>query len=96
MLAKVFQQLPNGLFRPIADIEIVEETRGRARAADEEYQPDFPQDRTTIEKILRLRPHPKHMNWIPSETLEDLSRENIEHGDPVPENVASQGVEHAI
>lgn len=87
MLARAFQPLLNGTLRPIADIELVEQARNNARRANEEYVPSFPAEHTRIEKILRLRPAPRHMNWVPGETLDDLCRQNIEHGDPVPEDL---------
>ena len=39
----------------------------------------FPAEREEIENILELRPLPNR-NWRPGETLEDLRRENIDHG----------------
>ncbi len=89
MLARAFQPLSNGFLRPVADIEIVERTKNEARSANEEYGPGFPIERTQIEKILRLRPAPKFMNWIPGESLQDLLNQNIEHGDPVPADLSS-------
>jgi uncharacterized Zn finger protein (UPF0148 family) len=82
MLAKALRPLPNKTFRPVMDVEIVEKTRGEARARGEEYTPDFPRERSEIEKILRARPGTQNMNWIPTETLDDLRAQNREHGDP--------------
>lgn len=84
MLARAFQPLPGGLLRPVADIEIVEQTRKKANGNGEEYAPSFPAEKTEIEKILRLRPAAKNMNWLPSESLADLRKQNLDHGDPVP------------
>ena len=39
----------------------------------------FPDERADIESILELRPLPNR-NWRPGETVEDLRRENAEHG----------------
>lgn len=43
-----------------------------------------PNDRRKMEAVLLLRP-PKFRNWFPNETIEDLKKENIEHGLEVPE-----------
>jgi hypothetical protein len=85
MLAKALKPLANGTFRPVADVELIGETLTKARRLKEEYFPAFPPEREQIERILRLRPAPKFMNWQPGETLEILRQQNIEHGDPVPE-----------
>lgn len=44
----------------------------------------FPDQRIGIEKQLVMRPLPNR-NWIPSETLEDLVRENLDHKDELLE-----------
>lgn len=84
MMAKAFRPLKNGDLRPVTDVELVEAARSQARAADEEYFPIYPAERGQIEAILRLRPSPANMNWIETETLEDLCNQNLEHGDPIP------------
>lgn len=83
ILAKAFEQTKDGLLRPVADVELVEKARNQAREKGEEYFPKYPDERHEIERILRFRPNPANMNWIPSETLDDLRRQNINHGDPV-------------
>lgn len=44
----------------------------------------MPAERAEIEAVLLLRPGFRHnapnRNWIPGETVEDLKRENLEHG----------------
>ena len=85
VMAKAWRQLPNGDLRPVQDMELVAAAQMDARAKDEEYFPLYPAEREQIERILRCRPDRKNMNWIPSETLADLRAQNIEHGDPVPE-----------
>lgn len=44
--------------------------------------------RVRIEAVLRLRPHVEDRNWEQSETVDDLIRQNKEHGDPVPDFAA--------
>jgi hypothetical protein len=85
MLAKAYKMLPSGLLRPVADVDLIQETLIHARSLNEEYFPEWPPDKAEIERILRLRPAAKHMNWHPGETLADLRLQNIQHGDPVPE-----------
>jgi hypothetical protein len=41
--------------------------------------------RRRIEAILLCRPRVEDRNWEPGETLDDLMRQNREHGDPVPD-----------
>jgi hypothetical protein len=85
MMAKALRPLPNRTLRPVVDQELVSAARDAARAKEEEYFPEFPVEREQIEQILRMRPDRKNMNWIPSETLDDLRAQNIEHGDLIPE-----------
>jgi len=85
ILAKAFQLVKGGLFRPVTDLELVNQARQEAAEQDEIYVPAYPEEKVQIEKILRLRSNRENMNWIASETLEDLRQQNIEHGDPVPE-----------
>ena len=44
----------------------------------------MPADRDEIDRLLLLRPgwqgQAPHRNWAPGETVDDLRRENIEHG----------------
>jgi hypothetical protein len=40
--------------------------------------------RQEIEAITGMRPLPAQRNWLPGETVDDLRRENGEHGHPVP------------
>ena len=40
----------------------------------------FPQDKRSIETTLRRRPKLSNRNWLPSESVADLERENMEHG----------------
>lgn len=47
-----------------------------------------PAERTAIEAVLALRPHPEDRNWESGETLADLIAQNRAHGDPVPDGVA--------
>lgn len=50
--------------------------------------------RARIEAILLCRPGVSDRNWEPDETIAELIRQNVEHGDPVPEGIAD-GVRHA-
>jgi hypothetical protein len=84
MMARAWRQLANGDLRPVIDYELVNAALMDAQAKDEEYFPLYPKEREQIEQILRLRPARKHMNWIASESLDDLRIQNIEHGDAVP------------
>jgi uncharacterized Zn finger protein (UPF0148 family) len=85
MLAKALRPLSNGDLRPVTDQELVSAARAAAHRAGEEYYPEYPAEREQIERILRMRPDRKNMNWILTETLDDLRAQNVEHGDPVPE-----------
>lgn len=99
MLARVYQKLPSGLLRPLTDVEIVEQTKTAARNADREYAPLYPVERAQIEKVLQLRKARRFMNWVPSETVQDLIAQNIAHGDPVPDlsGISPRGVHgHAL
>ncbi len=40
----------------------------------------LPQAIERIEAVLKVRPLPQNRNWKPPETVEDLERENAEHG----------------
>lgn len=46
------------------------------------YEVRWPAERTTfeIERLLLMRPIAYTQNWNPGETLQDLMRENAEHG----------------
>lgn len=41
---------------------------------------EWPSNPGSIDAALRLRPVPDTRNWFPGETVEDLIRENTEHG----------------
>lgn len=47
----------------------------------------FPREREEIETVLLLRPGFRGASparsWFPNETVDDLRRENLDHGDPV-------------
>jgi hypothetical protein len=43
-------------------------------------------DRSRIEAVLLCRPQERDRNWSPDEAVSDLARQNIEHGDPLPED----------
>lgn len=43
----------------------------------------LPADRERIEALLLARPDPETRNWLPSESVADLERENIEHGEAI-------------
>ncbi len=45
----------------------------------ERYDVTWPKDREAIEALLLLRPQ-RNRHWRPGETIEDLERENREHG----------------
>ena len=47
----------------------------------------FPTERRKIEQVLGLRPNPENRHWEPDETLEDLVRENRDHGVEVPDGM---------
>lgn len=84
IMAKALKPIQGGLLRPVTDIELVSAAQNEARSQGEEYFPAFPPERFRIEKILRMRPDVKHMNWVQAETLEDLRKQNLDHDDPVP------------
>jgi hypothetical protein len=86
ILAKALQPIKGGLFRAVGDPQLIGEAQAEARQLDEEYFPEYPPERAQIEQILRLRPLRQNMNWEPGESLEDLRAQNLEHGDPVPED----------
>lgn len=44
----------------------------------------IPPNAADIDAILSARPSRMQMNWRPDETLVDLVREQLAHGDPVP------------
>lgn len=85
MLAKAFRQMKNGDLRPVVDLELVSAAQAAARELDQEYFPVYPDEREQIERVLRMRPDRKNMNWIASESVQDLIDQNLEHGDPIPE-----------
>lgn len=39
--------------------------------------------REEIERLLSLRANPGDQNWSPAESIEDLIREQLEHGEPI-------------
>lgn len=39
----------------------------------------FPKKRAEIEELLLARPYPKNRNWLTTETVSDLKRQNKEH-----------------
>lgn len=47
----------------------------------------LPDDETarTLTDVLAHRALPQHRNWTPPETVDDLSAQNVEHGESVPE-----------
>lgn len=45
----------------------------------------MPADAEAIEAVLMLRAKPLHRNWRPPETVADLVAENLDAGEPVPE-----------
>jgi hypothetical protein len=47
----------------------------------------WPADPAAVEYLLMLRPEFKTRNWEPTETIEDLLRQNAEHGHLPPEVV---------
>ena len=42
--------------------------------------PEFPEEWQEIASTLQERPDPLTRNWLHGETVEDLERENEEHG----------------
>ena len=82
--AKAWRPLKNGDLRPVPDHELIAAATTQAREQDEIYFPLYPREKEQIERILRMRPAVKNMNWIPEESLDDLRQQNIDHGDPVP------------
>jgi hypothetical protein len=87
MMAKALQPIAGGLFRPVPDTELIEQARASAQEKGELYTPAFPAEREQIERILRLRPSPRNMNWDPTETVRDLLVQNIQHGDRIPDGM---------
>jgi hypothetical protein len=54
---------------------------GCPRAASDQWDPvEWPEDWEKIEWTLMYRPRMHNWNYLPGETLEDLERENFEHG----------------
>jgi hypothetical protein len=47
------------------------------------YRQAPPVEWREIEAVLLKRPRPTSRHWLPGETLEDLRRENLAHGDEV-------------
>jgi len=47
----------------------------------------WPADRVAIQDALRQRPV-ENQNWLPTETINDLLAENIEHGISAPRSAA--------
>ena len=43
----------------------------------------YPEQREEIERVLVLRPDPNMRTWYPHETIDDLKRQNLEHGDKI-------------
>lgn len=84
VFAKALQPIPGGLFRPVEDVELVQQTIATAIERGDELQAVYPAERAQIEAVLNLRPIRSTRNWEPNETLADLIAQNIEHGDPVP------------
>lgn len=83
--ALAFVTTSDHLMRPVPDRELRAQAVKEATEAGEFWKPVFPAERSEIEAILRMRPDIANMNWIPSETLDDLIQQNIAYGDPVPE-----------
>lgn len=46
-----------------------------------------PETRAAIEAVLLCRPNEADRNWEPTEAIEDLLRQNREHGDPTPDDL---------
>lgn len=90
MRAVLYQPVENGLLRKVHDMQTIAETRELARNKKEIWIPIFPDERHEIEEILRCRPLPQNMNWIPSETLDDLRSQNEAHGDPLPKRMKAR------
>lgn len=53
-----------------------------------------PETRRAVDAILSCRPNVGDRNWEPPETLDDLRRQNVEHGDALPAEGADR-VAHA-
>ena len=92
LLANAMQPIQGGLFRPVPDVLLREETRARAEVEGCMYQAAYPAERIQIEAVLRARPAKRNMNWYyeghPTlirlgrqfESVEDLINENSAYG----------------
>ena len=83
--AKALQPISGGLFRPVEDVELVQQAIETAKANGHELEAVYPTERASIEAIVALRPARNHRNWELGETVDDLIQQNIQHGDPVPD-----------
>ena len=83
ILAMAFAQKPNNikLFVPVPDLEVRAAAREKAIKEGREYEIEFAYPPEKVEALLRPR-NIENMNWNypDKETLEDLRRENNEHG----------------
>jgi hypothetical protein len=72
-------QAPGGAVAQIPDVAMRRAARRRATEADQVYEVVFPTDKDEIEAQARVRPL-ENANWMPGMTVDDMRRENIEHG----------------
>lgn len=79
VMAFAYRLREDGLYDRVPDPAVRAEARLQAAAIGQIFEVEFPEDKQEIEKILRKRPI-QNMNWSPGETLEQLRKENIQHG----------------
>jgi hypothetical protein len=96
LLAMALQPIQGGLFRPVADVLLREETRKKALEAGSVFDAAYPEEKVQIEAVLRERPAPRFMNWYYEGhlTLKRLGREQETVDDLIGENVGN-GVDMA-
>jgi len=76
--AQKFETDGYGALVAVPHVQLIFETRDKAKAAGEEYEIEYPKDKEQIMKVLRKR-EIHNMNWLPHETLDSLIAENAEH-----------------
>jgi hypothetical protein len=77
--AKAFQQGDDGLFRPVDDPVKQQAASDQASADGHVYTIQWPDNIADILTAVQMRPT-ANMNWLPTETLDDLNQDNADHG----------------
>lgn len=68
-----------GTMTNVPDLAMRQSARRQAESSGQVYEVVFPADKSRIEEVTRLR-QLENANWIPGMTMDDLLRENAEHG----------------